>query len=78
MVQRLDESTSGVMLYPLSPVASSSLSKVLRQRHCEKVYEAVVDTRALPGEVLPEEPVPEGAVEEAEDADAEVADCGRF
>jgi 23S rRNA-/tRNA-specific pseudouridylate synthase len=48
VVHRLDEGTSGITLYPLSPAASVALSRSLRQRSCRKVYEAVVDTRALP------------------------------
>jgi tRNA pseudouridine32 synthase/23S rRNA pseudouridine746 synthase len=48
VAHRLDEGTSGLLLYPLSPAASVGLSRALRARAAEKTYEAVVDTRALP------------------------------
>jgi len=47
-VHRLDRSTSGVMVFPRTPQASSELSALFRTGAMGKTYEAVVDTRGLP------------------------------
>ena len=52
VVHRLDQATSGLMLFPLSAGALSAVATLFVQRRVRKRYEAVVDTRAYS---LPEE-----------------------
>jgi 23S rRNA-/tRNA-specific pseudouridylate synthase len=47
VVHRLDEATSGLMLFPLSAGSLSAVAKLFVQRRVKKRYEALVDTRAF-------------------------------
>jgi 23S rRNA-/tRNA-specific pseudouridylate synthase len=46
VVHRLDEATSGLMLFPTSRAALSAVAVLFVQRRVRKRYEAVLDTRA--------------------------------